>query len=199
MLAGPWLGYTFSNVEIDALLAYQFHIDTDRSAHHCGGLSRPPTIQELLPICLPTAPAAEPLETYGLQQSMILKTRSLNVRTFAVGMFNAAFMGIQFGVAFPFAHVVRFNGRCYLYNGFHRALGIREAGGTHMPCIVRDVPTAEEAGILQNGQTFDLALLESSDPPTLAHFTTGRACAVQLRKLARLLHVSWADYVIPDE
>jgi hypothetical protein len=199
VFSGPWQDCSFAFVEIDPLLAYQFHVDTDRSDHHCAALTRPPTLENLLPICLPTAPAAEPFDTYNNHQSMILKTRSLNVRTFGAGMFNAAFMGIQFGVALPFAHVVRFNGRCYLYNGFHRALGIRQAGATHMPSIVREVASPEEAGIWQNGATFDLAILESANPPTLAHFTGGRAFDVQLRKLTRLLHVSWSDYVIPDE
>ena len=197
VFANDWAGSEFALVEIDPLLAYQFHVDADRSSHHCNQLGQNPSVGELLPICLPHAPATEAFETYQNDQSMILKTRSLNLRQFGAGMFNAAFMGIQFGVSLPFAHVVRFNGRMYLYNGFHRALGVRKAGATHMPCIVRTVNTPEQAGIRMG--TFSLALLESANPPTLAHFTGGRSTDVMLRKLTRLLHVSWSDYVIPDD
>ena len=46
----------------------------------------------------------------GPRCMVILKARSLNVRTFGQGMFNGKFIGIQFGVSLPFMHVVRHNG-----------------------------------------------------------------------------------------
>lgn len=196
---GPWAGATVQMVEIAPLLAYQFTVDLDRSAHHCSHLSNPPTEQELLPCALPLAPSTENFTVYQNPQSMVIKSRSLNLQTTAQGMFNAAFAGIQFGVSLPFLHVVRLNGRCYLHNGFHRAVGMARAGATHAPCILRDVATAAEAGIREDGWTFPLTLMESANPPTLSHFVTGRAHPVQLRAVSRVLHVSWSEYAIPDE
>ena len=50
---------TFKAVEIDPLLAFQFHIMNDRSDNHCNGLALGPGIADLLPVCLPLAPKPE--------------------------------------------------------------------------------------------------------------------------------------------
>jgi hypothetical protein len=197
--AGPLQGNEFKLVELDPLLAYQFTVNDGRSQHHCGALNQPPTMTQLVELCLPVQPAVESFQTFGSPGAMILKAKSLNLQNFGGGIFNAAFMGIQFGVSLPFMHVVRHNNRCYLHNGFHRAVGIRKMGATHAPCIVRDVPNHEAVGIKGDGSTFDATLLESNNPPTVSHFTQGRAWDVQLRNVARFLHVSWAEYVLPEE
>jgi hypothetical protein len=44
-----------------------------------------------------------------------------------------------------------------------------------------------------------LDLLESNNPPTVSHFTLGRAHAVTLRATTRILHLSWAEYGMYDE
>jgi hypothetical protein len=199
ILGTAWLGATLSLVEIDPLLAYQFTVDKPRAAHHCAALVRPPTLDELLQICLPLTPQSEALEIAQGAQSVLLKARTLNLQVFAQGMINVAFMGIQFGMASPYAHVVRHNGRCYLHNGFHRAYGARMAGATHIPCVLRDVPDHAAVGIRTDGGTFSATLLESGDAPTLAHFTRGLAYEVMVRLVSRVLHVSWAEYVVPEE
>lgn len=189
---------SFQMVEIDPLLAYQFTVDVSRSEHHCKAFSNPPTMDELFNCCLPLAPPNEQIRADRAANSMILRARSLNVRTMQQGMFNGEFIGIQVGVALPYVHVVRHNSRCYLHNGFHRTYGARMAGATHIPCIVRDVSTHAEVGLVDVG-TFPAALMESANPPTVAHFTQNRAHKVSLRAHSRILHVSWAEYVVPEE
>lgn len=201
LLQGPWVGADFKLVDIDPLLAYQFSIDTTRSNNHCSTLTRPPTLDEMLAICLPLNQVLEPYETYANGQSILIKTKSLNVQPFQRGLIpvaNGAFLGMHFGTSLSLSHVVKYNGRYYLHNGFHRALGIRAAGGTYMPCLVRDVVTPEEAGIKPNA-TFQINLLESGDPPTLGHYTQGRSHTVALRQFERTLHVSWSEYITPAE
>lgn len=196
---GLWHGCEFKMIELDPLLSFQFAIGDDRSKHLGGMLTTPPTMDELLNLCLPLTPPAETFQTFKSPNAMILKARSLNLMSFGGGIFNGEFMGIQFGVPLSFLPVVRFNGRCYLHNGFHRALAIRKAGATHAPCIFRDVPDHAAVGIRTDGATFGVQLLELANPPTVGHFTQGRAYDVQLRTFARYLHVSWAEYIIPDE
>jgi len=214
----PWVAAAFQQfqyqnvnfqlIEIDPILAYQFTVSLERSGHHCNHLNNP-QVTDLLPICLPqTQPMPEYLSSPLTQdsKSVIFKARNLNVRPLGPGVFNLTVNGYQitvpgfpFHVALPFAHVLRFNNRYYLHNGFHRALGIRRAGATHMPCILRDVQRAEDVGIRTDDTTFPLDLLESANPPTVGHFTQGRSHAVELRAHSRILHVSWAEYVMPDE
>jgi len=210
VVAAPWAspsfqtvlaGCEFKLVELDPLLAYQFTINDERSAHHCNHLGDNPSLQVLMAICLPTGPEIQVLQHSNTQhnQSVLLRTRNLNLRSLASGLFNAQFMGMQLFVSLPFMHVVCYNSRYYLHNGFHRALGIRRTGATHAPCLVRVAPDQDSAGIRNDGQTFGLPLLESNDPPTIGRFANNRAHPVTLRGASRILHVSWSDYVLPDE
>lgn len=209
--AQPWfqaLGtYTFQLVEIDPLLAFQFTIDTARSAHHCHGLNNP-TVAQMLPVCLPLTPPSDNFETFRTPESVMLRSKSLNVVGLNWGFLDVKlnngqqvgqYLGMQFGMSLALMHVARYNGRCYLLNGFHRALGMRAAGATHIPCIFRDVNNPAAAGIREDGRTFTKTRLEAPDPPTLGHFTQGRAYNVTLKSKIRVLHVSWSDYVIPNE
>lgn len=203
----PWVqpvlaqlpGTSFQLVEIDKLLAFQHTIMVTRTNHHCSTISKPPTLDELLDVCLPLQQANEPIMMGQTDSSVLLKAESLNIRLLQAGNIHPGIVGIQFGLSLPLVHVVRHNGRCYLHNGFHRALGMRQAGATHIPCMFRDVATHAEVGILQDGGTFDAQLLESANPPTMEHYTQGRAYDVELRRQQRFIHVSWAQYGMPME
>jgi hypothetical protein len=224
--AQPWVqeafrmfGYgaaDFKLVEIDPLLAHQFTVDKPRSDHHCAAL-KSPTVADLMPICLPQAqPKPNDLspmidgpnlaDPNDQKQTFIVKVRNLNMRRLSPGIFSlnqngydSWVMGLQVHVALPFVHVVRFNSRYYLHNGFHRAFGVRMAGAAYIPCLVRDATSQQDAGIIGRGQTFPLDLLESLDPPTLGHFTQGKAYDVRLRSGSRIFHVNWSETVMPDE
>jgi hypothetical protein len=208
-LAGPLADSTFQEIEIGPLLALQFTVDAERSDHHCGKLPSVPNGSDLLPVCLPMKQPPRDFITSPIgpgAKSVLIKARNLSLQMVNAGIFDMNFAGYEshlgglvFQLSFPFVHVVRLNGRCYLHNGFHRAYGAGQAGATHMPCLFRDVATPEQAGIRNDGTTFDLTRLESSNPPTLAHFTQGRAFDVQLRSISRILHVTWSEYVMPDE
>jgi hypothetical protein len=192
-----WRGASVVMVEIAPLLAHQLTVDRNRSSHHCNGLSNPVTDDEMMNCCLPLTPQQEQLQIFPAQNSLLVKARSLNVRI-VQGVGQPPFLGIQFDVSIPWVHVVRLNGRHYLFNGYHRACGLMAAGATHMPCIMRDIADHNAIG-LRPPDTFDSALLDSQDPPTLGHFGQGRAYAVSLRQHSRILYVNWAEHVVPDE
>lgn len=207
LIAQPWMahalatniaGATFALVEIEPLLAFQFSVDAARSNHHCSPFSNPPTLDEMLQACLPQNPTPDPVTTLKGSNSMLLTSRSLNFQSVEAGLINGGFVGMTVGFSLPLVHVVEFNGRHYLHNGFHRTFGARMAGATHIPCVLRSVPTPAAAGINPPG-TFDQGLLESNDPPTVGHFTLGRAHDVQLRAFHRTMHVTWNEYVVPVE
>jgi hypothetical protein len=190
-------GSEFKMVEIDPLLAYQIHVCKDRSQHHCSILAKPPSLQQLLELCLPVElPSGEYHAARG-PQSVVITSRSLNFRSSFAGV-DGNVAGMAFAWALPLVQVVRLRGRCYLHNGFHRVYGARLCGATHVPCAFRDVDDERQAGITPPG-TFDMTILEGPDPPTLAHFNQGRAHPVKLRESRRVLHVSWADYIVFDE
>jgi hypothetical protein len=192
-----WKGAGAALVEIDPILAYQITVDSERWAQHISHLSCPPTEQQLFDVCLPTEPKTEQLKIFPGQNSLILKAKSLNVRIFK-GIGQPNLMGVQFGVSPPYCHVVRHGGRCYLFNGYQRAVGLRLAGITHMPCILRDVKDHTDVG-LNPPAFFSMDLLQSKHPPTLGHFTQERGYRVSLRSHYRIVHISWAEHAVPDE
>lgn len=191
-------------VEIDPLLAYQFTVDVERSMHHCGALGKPPSVDVLLPICLPTAQPNEQSTVQVIDRAVLITSQCANVTIAQGGWFGGPPVahpigGVYIGATQPFAHVTRLAGKCFLHNGFHRALGIRAAGATHMPCLVRDVPDAATAGIRVDGATFTESQLTGANPPTVGHFTSGRALDVKLRRHHRVVHISWAEHLMPVE
>jgi hypothetical protein len=108
-------------------------------------------------------------------------------------MMNAGPFGIVVGAAAPQVQVVRCKGRCYLRNGFHRAFGMCRRGVTHIPALFRESDDYVYLGIRGDGGTFGRALMESANPPTVGHFTQGRATLVNLRKTSRIVQVNWDD------
>ena len=110
----------------------------------------------------------------------------------------AGIVGLVVGFGSNFLNAIRVGKRLLLHNGYHRAVGLRLRGATHAPCVFRDVADHQAVG-LKPGGTFDPTTMESADPPTVAHFTQGRAYDVQLKAYSRTLHVSWAEYVTTYE
>jgi hypothetical protein len=207
LLQQPWvakalredlMGATFQMVELDPLLAFQFDVNTARSHHHtAGAASGPPSTEELFNICLPRDLRMENVRVNTTSHSLLVTSQGLNFLPLAKGIFRTAcgsFVGIEVAPSGPFMYVAKYNGRYFLHNGFNRAVGLRRRGVTHAPCVVRDEATPQAVGILP-GSTFELALLESANPPTIRHFTENRALDVQLKVFSRTLHVSWSDYV----
>jgi hypothetical protein len=194
-------GATFQMVEIDPLLAFQFTIDEERAATHCVALSQPPTRDELMALGLPLTLSNDQIHASQQGQSVILKSRSLNLIINSQGpMPNIPnVIGIQFAWALPIVHVVKYNDKYILHNGYHRAFGARLAGAPMIPAIIREVTDPSTAGIQPDGATFDEVLLMSANPPTLSHFTQGHALHVELRRAIRLLQVNWSQHVMYDE
>jgi len=207
-MQGPLQGSIFRLVEIDPLLAFQYTVDIDRSDHHCGQIGQPPSLSELLHVCLPITPPPEHFmvshhDKFAHIQSAIIKSRSLNIRVTAQGVFKdpngvPVAAGFQFGPALPLVQVVRFGGQCFLHNGFHRAVGARQRGATHIPCLLRDVGSYAEVGLRPEG-TFQPQHFALPSPPAVGHFTQGRAQAVLLRAMTQIMHITWATHVVPDE
>jgi len=209
-------GASFHLIEIDPLLAYQHVVVTEMVTSHSQPLGQPPTMEQLLDVCLPLSRPQEVRRESFTPSSIALKSSSLNLRITAGGVFgfkaqgqsspqsptfsrDFPVVGIAIGPGAPLVHVVRHKGKCLLHNGYHRAYGARMAGATHIPCILRDVPNYAAAGVREDGATFGSALLESANPPTMGHFTQGRALDVHIRRVSRVIALNWAEHAIAEE
>lgn len=195
--------WEFKLVEIEPLLAFQFHVETDKAAAICANVSNPPTLEEMLKICLPHNVQDSPLQVLPLANGLLILSPDPNVVPLG-GATNVdtttqmRLAGAVVGENSPLVHVIHCNGRYYLSNGYHRAYGLSKAGATHMPCIVIHTDDYGRVGAVGGGGTFDRALLESPSPPTIAHFKYDRAYPVSLRTRTRFIQVTWSTYVMPD-
>lgn len=217
---GKWAAAgRFAWVEIAPLLAYQIQISLGAAQGHASPYQGMPTDQQLLDVCLPINPRLETPRTGPGRgkDSILFVSENLNLRN-PGALFLPSFVlrnvmqangqvgditfpggvGVAVAMSQPYVQVVRWNNLHILHNGYHRAYGAAVAGATHIPCIIRDVQTLEEVGILPEG-TFTGADLLKPQPPTLGHYVSGHAHQVQLRKVSRAISVSWSEYIIPDE
>jgi hypothetical protein len=196
-------GWDFRLVEMDPLIATQFEIDLPRAADLCAGLRGTPTEDHLLQICLPSRLPPTPFDVHPQPQSLLIRSRSMNLEILASGLVaqdqgRGMFLaGAAFGPSLPLVQVGRFQGRCYLIDGYHRAFSLRQAGATHVPCVFVEVADYARLGAKGGYESFERDVLESADPPTCAHLTPARAYPVVLHELRRILHITWSQYVIP--
>jgi hypothetical protein len=204
-LNGSLAGGEFKMVEIDPLLAFQFSIDIERSTELCSAFSGSKREEDLFHLCLPIEQPSLDIHLYRDHKgsgSMLINTKNLSVTIAKDGAHNIStdqgnkfLMGIEVTTPPPLLHVVRHQYRFYLHNGFHRAYSARLAGATHLPCIVRTVSHEGDIGIAAQ-TTFGMKELRASHPPTLGHYTGGRAHEVRLKSLTRLIQVSWSEYTV---
>lgn len=196
------LSWSFKMVEIDKILAFQYDVDLDHSADVCSGLQPNSPIDDVLRLCLPVDVEQISFRVAGHPNGITVQSRSLNLRPRGFGMLGedgvqrVHVAGLAFGPSSPLVQVVRFGGRCYLKNGFHRAYGTRLAGQTHLPCVFLEATNPEDIGI-SPPVTFSLEALTNENPPTCGHFTSERAYPVTLRQFMRVIHVNYSDDVLP--
>jgi hypothetical protein len=196
--------WDFKLVELDPVLAFQFHVSTERTDDLCASLSDPPTFEELLSVCLPLDLEDPPTQISVQPNSLSMWSPSLNFRVHSFGQVGVdqgqklAAFGIVVGPAFPLMQVIRFDGRCYLRNGYHRAYGLKKKGATKIPCLFFDTEDYSKVGAPGGMQTFEKSVLESVNPPTCAHLTDGHAYPVLLKSLTRVVQLTWSDYALPE-
>ena len=197
--------WSFRMIEIDRLLAHQFHVA--RRPVLCDGqpLSTPPTIEEMLAICLPTKLDKVPLSLSYYPGGLVIRTKDLNYRVHRAlnhvedSKGKVFSTGIVTGMACNLVQVIQLDGKCYLRNGYHRAFSLRAAGATHMPCLFLESTDFQRVGAVGGGTTFDRAYLESANPPTCGHFSLERAYAVRIKLVSRMIHVTWTELVLPED
>ena len=126
----------------------------------------------------------------------MIRSNGLNLRPLQVGQIGEGAFGVYVGVGLPFVHVVRFQGKCFLHNGYHRAVAAAEAGAIKIPCVFRDVQSVAEIGL--GPGTFSHELLSSNNPPTLRHFQSSIALKANLLIKTRIMQIAWTDWVVPE-
>jgi hypothetical protein len=197
--------WAFKLVEIDPLLSFQFHVESNRIDRLATLVRGPFDMESAVGLCLPAAPDAPPLQMERREKEVWIKgDRNLRVVGAELAWDPARGVNVlqlAFGAGTPWAVVVMVGGRCYLRNGYHRVCAIRRSGATHAPCLVlvANDPSAVGVEALGRGTTFSWDVLESDNPPTCAHFSPDRAYLTMLPSAVRTVHVSWSEFAFAAE
>lgn len=184
-------------VEIRPIIAAQVHVERNRCSgmHDLSGA----TADQLIERCLP-------LQDQGLQvnwepdpsgRGLLIRHADFNVQTMGgTGTLTpegALVVGAILGLRALWVHTITIDGRVYLRNGYHRAVGLLEAGQTHMPCLMFSGHRGQ-LGV----NNFPLEVIHGEHPPTLGHFDAALATEVQLRKQTKMIAISWSEFLVPD-
>jgi len=132
--------WRFAAVPVGSLISVQAHLHYGHALRRAGTAASPADVLEL---CLPVQP--EPLECWGGisegdPPSASFFTRDPNVQVTSVRMETQP-LAVTFtiGKTAVFLQVARLDGRLYLKNGTHRAVGLAASGVDLLPCVLVDV------------------------------------------------------------
>lgn len=174
----PW---TIEWVAMTRVMSIQKAITIDGLDLRLGGVKdNPAAIAEL---CLPIDQPVPPLGGFMDQDGLGFTTSSLNPNLRVAGaQVSDALVGtspdvppqrmqaVTFFVSLgaSYVQVARYQGRCFLRDGYHRAVGLLRAGITHVPAVVIDAPTFQY--IVPTPGLFDHEVAFSDHAPMLTAF-----------------------------
>jgi hypothetical protein len=187
----------FQVVNIPKLFAWQFGVVTENKASAaCAALSPDAPLEQLLPLCLPTAIDDPAVDIHEVEDGFVIESTDVNTRVIAGSLQDMPDLrlhgrGAAFGAGNPWVHVACFEGKYYLSNGYHRAAGLLKAKITRMPCLVQDVSDFKETGAKGEGASFERSQFCLDNPPTCGHFAPDRAYPVAFRKMKRRIEITW--------
>jgi len=186
-------------VEIRPILSIQPHVEREQCAgsHALEGA----TTQQLLERCLPLegAPGQVKWEQERTGRGLLIRHPDFNLQTFGGAGVNtpegALVAGPIIGVGAPWTQAMEMDGRMHLRNGYHRAVGLMEAGHTHMPCLTFKGHRSQ----LGVEPAFSAEVMQGNNPPTVGHFDSNKATEVQLRKGTKVIAINWTEFLVLEQ
>jgi hypothetical protein len=185
-------------VEIRPLLAVQAHVERKRCASQHGLAGA--TAKQLLETCLPVGPQQTSVtwEQDRNGRGLLIRHPDFNLQSFGgagtTTPEGAIIVGPVIGIPAQWTQAMEIGGRVYLRNGYHRAVGLMEAGHSYMPCLTF-AGHSSQLGV----DGFPQEVMAGVNPPTLGHFEAARATEVQLRKLTKMISISWTEFLLPEQ
>ncbi len=173
-------------VELDRLIVFQKAINLGQVGRVQSLLGQEPSDEDLFRICFPLDRSLDP--PWGAQQagngwtfvspSNDLRVLGMDVvRPEDVSGFDAqgapvAVVTVAVGYGVNLISAALIEGRLILTNGSHRAYALREAGFTHVPCLIQEISRRDEIEVLgvQDLNANPDAYLTAPRPPVLKDY-----------------------------
>jgi hypothetical protein len=142
-------GWDVALVDLTRVCAYQPLVLSDQAIDRAGGVT-PHDLQTIAEVALPVAGEVElPFQFDRVKQTWMVSSANSNLRIVGpVGPIVTSpgkppVIGFEVTINQSFLQVVRYHGRYFLRDGYHRAYGFLHAGITTVPAFVRDMAEFE--------------------------------------------------------
>lgn len=184
-------GWNVGSVDLRKLCAFQPSVFLDHAEQRTSGASAG-DFHALARITLPLTNETEPTIQFDhVQKAWIISSDDPNLEV--VGHFSRPISGGRgcgFLVAAPPScmQVVRWQGRYFLKDGYHRALGFLRRGVYHVPSLVLDLP-GERGLELGTGELSRSAVCGARPPLLTDYLDDGVAVEVELPDARRMVVV----------
>jgi hypothetical protein len=198
---------TIKMVELDRLVVYQKYINLAYVRQLQTSLGKPPTIEQIFDVALPIRPRQPDVRLMqnGNAFSFVSPSndmRFLEARLIAPGAVTGYALhsrpthviALAVGFGPNFLNVIEAENRLVLSNGSHRAYALRDAGITHVPCLVRHVSRRDElelTGIADLQQSPDRYLTAPRPPLLKDYFDSRLRMIVPVHRKNRMVRVQF--------
>jgi hypothetical protein len=185
------LNWSFKTVEVD------YVGELERS------LPATPDSSSVVKFCLPVSFPVQAGINIDAQSSAI--TISSNLPHLAVGGLgvNQAGPGMAPNVVFTlgvnanYVQVVKYQGRHFLKNGYHRAYALKDKGITAVPCVYAEVSDYALTGANRPG-FFSRETIMSERPPTMLDFFDNTVSAdIKIQPTMNVIRIKAEQYPVP--
>lgn len=154
--------FTIGIVELDRLVVWQKKINLSHVARLAARLEPVPEDDALYRFCLPSRDQRDdppiqmgpvgpnawgfvsPSNDFRLLGHTLLDPASIPAAADRINGIPHTIIAIGIGYGINLLAAIRVNGRLILNNGSHRAYALRQAGITHVPCLVQNVTRRDE-------------------------------------------------------
>jgi hypothetical protein len=192
-------------VPLDQLVVYQKHIDLAHVRRLRERLGSEVDEAAVFRMCLPSEPPRAPVSWSGARKGQfVFLSPSNDLRYLGVSAVQpehlagpasrgslVGMVGLAVGFGCNLMNAFHAAGRLILNNGSHRAYALREAGVTHVPCIIQQLAGLEELGLVAPAQVRrrPRLYLEHPRPPMLRDYLDPRLRTL-VRSVRRLRQVT---------
>ncbi len=198
---------TLGMVELDRLVVFQKHVNLTQVEAIRRTLGSGPTPETIARVALGLDRAIPPVRVRQSQDTYTFISESMDFRFLepvAIAPESLPFLDakgvparcivLSVGFSPNCVAAVRAGGRLILFNGSHRAYAIREAGITHIPCVVHEIARSEEMDLvpLRDIAAREELYLRNPRPPVLKDYFDSRLRRiVPVARLNRLVRVQF--------
>jgi len=198
----------FAMVELDRLMVSQSHVDLTHARRLQARLAEVASPQDLFRFCLPIDGDEAPVHMRKLgSKRFLFWSQSSDFRFHeaeplrpdqisghdAYGSVGQV-LGLMVGYGSNFLNVVQSDKRLLLSNGHHRAYALREAGFTHVPCIITSVTRRDEFNLVASEETASNVsfYFKGARPPVLKDFFDPKLRKVlQVPRMLRAVEITF--------